>query len=223
MPTASPIPRRTALPSWFDARIVAGVLLVAAATIGCARLVAAADHRVTVVALRGDRAAGSVLRPSDLASVRVRLPGSALRRYVRTAADASGHTLNRPERGGELLSTTALDTLPPATTVVIPFDAGAAPRLSAGQRVTVWLAAKSCPARVLLADVTVQDVRDRDAGSFSSAGGQSAVVALDPQRADRAVRALTLDGMSLHAGIVTGDSPAASAEQPIDDCLSGRP
>ena len=200
-----------------------GVLLVAAATLGCARLVAGADHRVPVVALRGDRAAGSVLTSSDVELVRVRLPGGTLRSYVRSPADATGRALNQPVRAGELLSSAAVGTPTPATTVVIPFDAGAAPKLGPGQRITVWVAAKSCPARVLVADVTVQAVRERDAVSFSSPNGQSAVVALDPQRADRVVRALTLDGVSLRAGVEGGSTPTPPAEQPIDDCLSSHP
>lgn len=219
---ASPPARRTALPSWFDARLFLGVLLVVVAAVSCARLVAAADHRVTVVAVRGDRAAGTILTAADVSAVRVRLPVATLRTYLRAPSDAAGLVLNRSVRDGELLATGALGSPPASTTVVIPFDNGTAPKLSTGQRITVWVAAKSCAARVLLADVAVQAVRDRDSGSFASSGGQAAVVALDPARADRVVRALTLDGVTLRAGVVAG-ATASVADQPLDDCVPGKP
>ena len=209
------------MPSWFDVRVSAGVLLVVVAALSCARLVAAADHRVTVVAVRGDRAAGTILTAGDVVQVRVRLPGATAREYLHAPSDAAGRVLNRPAHDGELLAAGALGTPPASTTVVIPFDDGTAPKLSSGQRITVWVAAKNCPARVLLADVAVQAVRDRDSGSFASSGGQSVVVALEPARADRVVRALTLDGVALRAGVVAG-ATTPTAEQPVDDCVPAK-
>lgn len=210
MSLPSPTPRRVKAPSWLDLRLVIGVVLVLASVLLGAKIVSSANHSYRMLAVTRDLAAGTLLRRDDVKAVRVQLPDRGHGVYLSGDADVVGKQLNRSLTSGELLPAAALDTAAALTTLTVPFPADAAPALSPGQRVEIWLSTKSCASVVLLADVTVQDVHDSAGGSFSSSGGQNVVVSVPPDLAGRVVAALALDGATIRAGILTGPARAAA-------------
>ena len=215
----SPTPQRIATPRWLDLRLVFGIVLVLGAVLLGAVVVARARHTDRELVVTRDLAAGTTLRASDLKAVDAQLPDTA-HVYVRDRAKVVGKVLDRPLAKGELLPSAALGAAAARTTVSVPFAADAAPKLSRGQRIVVWLSTKSCPSAVLLDDVTVQDVRAADAGSFASGGaGQDVVFSVSPPLAERVNSALAIDGVTIRAGVLTGASrPAAAALPAIDSC-----
>jgi hypothetical protein len=219
----SPTPRRIAAPSWLDVRLVLGVVLVLASVLIGAKIVSGANHTYRLLAVTRRLAAGTMLRPGDVTAVRVQVPHHGDGIYLPGDADVTGKQLNRALGSGELLPAAALGTPPALTTLTVPFTADAAPALSTGQRVEIWLATKTCTSVVLLADVTVQNVHVSAGGSFASSGGQNVVVSLPPALAGRVVGALALDGATIRAGILTGPTqPAANDALPaLDSCAAG--
>jgi len=209
----SPVPRRVKKPTWLDLRLILGCLLVLCSVVLGAKVVAGADHTVPVVALATAVDRGTVLTASEVRTTRARLPASAAQAYLADVHAAIGMQVNRPMSRGELLPRASLDPVVAATTVTIPFSAGAAPTLTAGQRITVWLSAKACPAALVLSGVAIQDVRKASGGSFSSSGEQDVVVRVSPDLAERVVTALAQDGAVLRAGVTVGEAtgPAPSA------------
>jgi hypothetical protein len=219
MDFTSPSPRRVSRPSWLDLRLVLGVVLVLAAVLIGARVVSSARHTDHELALTRNLAAGATLRASDLELVDTQLPDRD-RVYVADRTKAVGRVLDRPLTKGELLPSAALGPKPQRTTVSLPLARDAAPTLSRGQRIVVWLTTKTCPSVVLLPDVTVQDVRDADAGSFASGGaGQDVVLSVAPDLARRLISALGIADATMRAGVLTGASSAATDPlPPLDDC-----
>jgi hypothetical protein len=222
----SPTPRRVRRPSWLDLRLVLGVLLVVAAVLIGAKVVQGARHKDTALAVTRDLAAGTTLRSDDLRTIDVGLPDSVDRAhiYVSDRAKAVGKVLGRPLTAGELLPAAVLTRSPVRTTVSVPFPTDAAPKLSRGERIVVWLSTKQCPSVVLLADVTVQDVHPADAGEFSSGdGGQDVVLSVSGPLAQRVVTALAIDDASIRAGVLTGAADPAGAALPALDACTATP
>lgn len=217
----SPAPSRVRRPTWLDLRLVLGIALVLAAVLIGAQVVSSARHTDREFAASRDLATGATLRASDLRAVDVQLPDTA-RVYVTDLAKAVGKVLDRPLATGELLPSAALAAAPAHTTVSLPLSADAAPRLSRGQRIVVWLSIKSCPTQVLLADVTVQDVRAADAGSFSSGGaGQNVVLSVAPDLAQRIVSAQAIEDATIRAGVLTGRQESRVLTLPaLDPCAA---
>lgn len=217
----SPTPKRVKTPSWLDLRLVAGVILVLASVLIGAKVVSGADHTYRMLAVTHDLAPGSTLVSADIALVEVQLPRRGDGIYLADSSQAVGKRLNRAVAKGELLPVAALGTRPSSTTLSVPFDAGNAPALRAGQRIEVWVSTKTCPSVVLLADVTVQDVRtsDRQIGARS---GQDVVLEMSAVLADRVVTALARDGAVIRAGVLTGTrlSGANDALPDLDACLT---
>lgn len=215
----SPTPRRVSRPSWLDLRLVLGIALVLVAALIGAKVVSSARHTDKELAVTHDLAAGTTLRASDLQVVDAQLPDKA-RVYVTDQAKAVGKVLDRPLAKGELLPSAVLGAAPERTTVSVPFAADAAPKLSRGERIVVWLSTKSCPTQVLLSDVTVQDVHAADAGSFASGGtGQDVVLSVAPDLAQRVVGALALEDATVRAGVLTGRSGSPATALPaLDSC-----
>jgi hypothetical protein len=209
----SPRPRRIAPPTWFDLRLVLGVVLVLGSVLIGAHVVSSAKHTYARVAVRHDLAAGTVLGAGDVELAQVQLPGPGRTRYVRRVADAVGRQLNRPVAGGELLPVAAVDRPAPQTTVTVPLASGAAPDLRKGQRIELWVSTKTCSSVVVLPDVAVQAVHTDSGGSFSSgAAGQDVVISVAPELADRVVTALALDEATVRAGVLVGAAAASTAE-----------
>jgi hypothetical protein len=204
MELPSPTPRRVSKPRWLDVRLMLGVVLVLAAVLIGATVISSAQHTEKRVAVTQDLAAGTMLRPDDLTAVDVRLPDSA-RVYLTDPARAIGKVLNQPLGQGQLLPSAALGPPRSRTTLNLPFAADSAPKLARGQRIVVWLSTERCPSVVLLPDVTVQDVHAADSGTFATVGtGQSVVLSVTPDLADRVVTALAMKDATIRAGVLTG-------------------
>jgi hypothetical protein len=216
----SPTPRRLQPPSWLDLRLVLGLLLVAGSVFAGAIVVTRAQRTTRVLASARDLAVGTTLSAGDLDYVSVKLPHGNALRYLDERSDAVGKQLTRAVARGELLPAAAVRAVPARTTVSVPFAAGAAPSLRAGERIEIWLSTTSCPSVVLLPDVTVQAVHD--AGSVVSDGGQDVVLSVPSRLADRVMRALATDGASIRAGVLTGTRPA-DADAPLPDLSGCRP
>jgi len=193
-----------------DLRLVLGVALVLTSVLLGAVVVSGANHTYRRLAVTRDLAAGTLLRRDDVKTVSVRLPDRGDGIYLPGDADIVGKQLNRPLASGELLPAAALGIAAALTTVAVPFAADAAPALSPGQRIEIWLSSKACASVVLLADVTVQDVTNSAGGSFSSSGGQNVVISVPPPLAARAVAALDREGATIRAGILSGPAQAGA-------------
>jgi hypothetical protein len=221
----SPTPRRISAPRWLDLRLVFGVVLVLAAVLTGATVVSRARHTEHELAVTHDLAAGTRLRAADLREVDTQLPSDVKSQagYLADASQAVGKVLARPLHAGELVPASVLSAPAPHTTVSVPFAADAAPTLSRGQRIVVWLSTPTCPSVVLLPDVTVQDVRTGDGGGFSSTGdAQDVVVSVAPELAQRVVAALAIDNATIRAGVLTGatDHTAAARLPALSGCAA---
>jgi hypothetical protein len=222
---ASPRPRRIAAPSWFDLRLVLGVLLVLGSVLLGARVVANARHTFPRVAAKRDLAAGTVLTASDLAIAQVRLPGAAGHAYLADLARALGKQLAQPVSAGELVPRSALSVAAARTTVTVPLASGAAPDLHKGERIEMWLSTAACSSVVLLLDEPVQGVHADAGGSLAEGSdAQDVVLSLPPTLADRVVQALAYDQAQLRAGVLAG--PVRRAAGPLPDiavCAAAAP
>jgi hypothetical protein len=218
---SSPTPKRVKTPSWLDLRLVTGVVLVLASVLIGAKVVSGAHHTYRMLAVTHDLATGATLKSADVALVDVQLPDHGHGIYLSDASHAVGRQLNRALAEGELLPVGALGDKPTVTTLSVPLEAGNAPALRSGQRIKVWVSTKTCPSVVLLADVTVQDVRASD-GQIGSSGGQDVVLGVSAALADRVVTALARDGAVIRAGVLTGAQRAGAndALPDLDACLA---
>lgn len=208
----SPTPRRVNAPSWLDLRLVLGVVLVLGSVLLGAKIVSGANHTDRMLAVTRDLAGGTVLSDADVTTVRAHLPNHGDGVYLSSDANVVGKQLNRSLTSGELLPASALGAAAALTTVTVPFAIDAAPSLSPGQRVEIWISSKTCASAVLLADVTVQDVHASAGGSFAAGGGQNVVITVAPALAGRVIAALDREGATIRAGILTGSSPAGANE-----------
>jgi hypothetical protein len=168
------------------------------------------------VAVTRDLAAGTLLSAAEIRLVEARVPDATA--YVDDVDAAVGRVTNRPLGAGELLPASALQKPPVHTVLTVPLGPDAAPALQAGQRVEIWLSTKTCPSVVLLSDVAVQDVRSPSSSAFGSTGGQTVVLSVAPEQADRVITALALDGATLRAGVLSGSSKHSPALPSIDGC-----
>ena len=139
----SPRARRLSSPSWLDARLVLGLLLVLVSVVVGARVLSSADRSQLVWAAAGDLAVGSQLSEGDLTAVRVRLFDSGPAYLRAEGAAPAGYVLRRAVGAGELLPQDAL-ARPGADVdvrlVTVPVEAGHyPPTLQADQRVDLWV------------------------------------------------------------------------------------
>ncbi len=198
-PIASPAARRLATPSWLDARLVLGVLLVLVSVVIGARVLSSADASEGVWVVTRDLSAGSALSEGDLARRQVRLYDSGPRYLLAAGAKPVGYVLQRPVGAHELLPRDSL-VRPDATVsgrreVAVPVATGHLPDdLRAGQQVDVYVTPGSAtiPAatgtRLVLAHVTVT-ARSRTAG-LGAASGAGVVLAVGVSDAATLVTAL---------------------------------
>lgn len=135
---------RLRAPSWRDARLLIGVLIVVSSVVLGARVVAAAGHTEPVFAAVADLPSGHQLGPDDVKVVAVHL-GSGAAGYLSARAPLPpGTVLVRPVGGGELVpsaalgSVTALARRPVAVPVPAPLPVGLRP----GAAVDLWSSAK---------------------------------------------------------------------------------
>ncbi len=136
----TPSARRFAPPSWRDARLVVGVLLVLLATVLGSVVVASADDRVPVYAAAGPLLPGQRLADADLERVDVQLGDAAGAYLPADAALPADRFVLRAVPGGELVPASALGApdkvgVQPLTLEV---DATSAAALVRGSVVDVW-------------------------------------------------------------------------------------
>ena len=217
MAPPSPVARRLRPPSWFEPRLVVGVLLVVVSVATGARIVAAADRSVQVWALDRDVAAGTVLTAEDVRPARVRLFDSTPL-YLGTRQSPTGRSVSRRLGRGELLPVAALRHPSPGVVVAIPVRPENAPAVSRGQSVDVWAGTKDCRPERVLAAAPVQEVRTDRVGALASSSGPLQVVvrvgAADAERllvalgAEATIRLVLLDG---GPGAADAGTPCAHA------------
>ena len=185
-PTASRLTR----PSWRDARLVVGVLLVLVATALGARVIAAADETVPMYAAASTLVPGQPLTQQQVRVVRVRLGGGS-GAYV--AADhpiPTGVFVLRDVRAGELVPQSALGGEQDVSVkpVTLEVAGNAAMTLVQGSVVDVWVNPRDPgsatekylqPQRVLEAAAVART--PRTGGAFAGASGTTGVEVYVPE------------------------------------------
>jgi hypothetical protein len=186
----SPTAGRLATPSWLDARLLLGVLLVLVSVVVGARLLAAADRTQLVWTAAHDLAPGSTLTAADLQTTSVRLFGTGSRYLAAPDTGFEGYVLQRAVSRGELVPVDALQ--PPGVAadlrfVSVPVHPGRYPAdLGRGQRVDVWATPERDPSvprapgepagsRLVLSAVPVHTTAD-GGGALSAGSAERAVV-----------------------------------------------
>jgi hypothetical protein len=183
----SPAASRLALPRWFDARMVVGILLVLASVVIGAKVFSSADSTTSVWAAARDLPAGSRLQSADLTAVKVRL-GDGSRYVAAVGAAPAGYVLTRPVGAGELLPSKAFvdpakasDPALARREVTVPVRQDHWPAdLRSSELVDVYATAKTdgaVPVRIL-SSVTVGSVPGKSRDVFGSSGQSSGSVTL---------------------------------------------
>ncbi len=133
--------RRLKRPSWRDARLLVGALLVLLSVLAGSWLVAAADNTTPVFAASTTLLPGEEVTDADLKTVSVQLDEAA-KAYL-DAGDglAAGTFVTRTVRAGELVPADALGSARQAKdkTVSVPIDPAASATLGVGTVVDVWV------------------------------------------------------------------------------------
>jgi hypothetical protein len=186
---AAPMARRLQRPSWRDARLVVGVLLVLLSVLGVARLVASFDQTTPVYAATRDLVPGQELSAADVAPVAVRMDDT-LTGYVDGAqALQPGTYVLRSVGQGELVPAAALGTARQSKdkTVTVPVDPAAASTLGAGTVVDLWVSRRDpeqagvryLDPELLLEQAVVAQVPS-DSGALGMGVGRTAVQVVVP-------------------------------------------
>jgi hypothetical protein len=210
-------------PGWLNPRVIAGIVLVLAATVVGALVIGRADRTSRLWATTRVLAPGVVLRADDVESVTARLPGE-FSKYLRAGDKGRlvGLTVNRMLTAHELLPASALSGTPAGTTVSVPLPSGDAPPIARGQRVRLWVSTHRCKAVVVLADVAVQDVTNTGGGTFGTGGGETIVVRVPAAEASRVVQALGIDSAVMRAAVLSGPPFGDVAQEPsLANCATG--
>lgn len=184
-----PIARRLQRPSWRDARLVVGVLLVLLSVLGGARLIASLDDTTPVYAAARPLLPGQEIAEQDLTTISVRLQDTA-GRYVDAGAPLGPGTFAlRTVQVGELVPRSAIGTAQEANdkTVTVPVDPAAASTLAVGTVVDIWVSRRDQDASgtryldpvLLLEQAVVADVPS-DSGALGMGVGRTAVQVVVP-------------------------------------------
>jgi hypothetical protein len=133
---SSPSASRATRAWWRDARVIAGIVLIAVSMLVGARLLSGGDDTVPAWQATRDLAPGAVVGPDDV--VAVTIPSSLAGAY----ADGGGlptAPLDRPLLAGEILPTPVPADGADARWVTVPVEPLHAPvDLAPGERVDVW-------------------------------------------------------------------------------------
>lgn len=173
-------------PGWRDPRLWVGVAIVAASTVGGARIVGAADDTVSVWAAARDLAPGDTVVAEDLVPVRVRFEDPAgQQRYLATGdrLPADLHLL-RGLGAGELVPAGALGSATDDTvTLSLAFPPELVPsEVAAGSRVDLWVVGADRrgaeDTEAVLTDVVVIDAPSAADPLGSPSGGRQLVLAV---------------------------------------------
>lgn len=199
-------------PSWRDPRLLVGMLLVLASTVGVIALLDSQNTTTEVYSARQDIAVGTALSPEDLVSVPVRL-GDSADAYLPVSAGIPGNAvLTRLVSEGELIPSAAvgtsddLDRKPVGLSVEDPLPTGTA----AGDRVDVWVSLRTDTnsyeePRLLLEAAEVAELTVGE-----SALGASAATLVQVLVGDEAMPEL-LDALSNEARIAVVLNPGAGS------------
>lgn len=207
----APSARRFKRPTWLDLRLIAGVTLVAVSVLVGAVLMSSADDRRPMWVASHSLAAGTVLRSADVRTVLVNL-GSYGGAYLPAERAVIGRSLQQALVDGELIPADALVAPSAGVVVTVPVRPDYAPRISVGERVTLWLSTKSCRGVVLLSGAPVQDVRSASYSALGSTATTGLLVNLTAADATRVMGALDIDGAIIRAGVLAnGELPAPAA------------
>ncbi len=197
---ARPVAARLRRPGWRDPRLVVGVLLIAVAVAAVATVLRQADRTWPVYAAHGTLVPGTVLEPSDLAVVHVRVGDG----YLAAPADAPwGGVLTRTVGDGELLPAGAVaardayDGRPVAVTAGSPVSEAVEP----GALVDVWVTRDGDPpSSARVAESVAVSAVERDDGAFGT-GGDTVYVMIAADDVGRLLDALAADGEVTVVGI----------------------
>ena len=142
---AAPPATRTTTPSWRNARLLVGLVLVAGSVLLGARLMAAADDTVGVWALTQDLPAGVPVTTEDLVVRELRFPDAATaERYLSSSqTPPEDARLSRAVSRGELLPRAALASEKTADLVEVPISVATddlPATVALGSTVDVWVA-----------------------------------------------------------------------------------
>jgi hypothetical protein len=218
---ASPRATRLAAPSWLDARLALGVLLVLVAVVAGARVFATADDMTSVYVAAHDLVPGQHVAPGDLAVGRVHLDGQG-GSYVAAAAAGPpvGYVVTRFVGANEFVPAAALSAQAAADSrfVTVPVQPGHLPgELGRGDRVDVYLTPKAAagavvrPPRLVLSAVPVE-AREGGARTFSGDASLAVVLAVpqpDVAALVQAVESGTIDLVVVPPAVAV-DSAAGS-------------
>ncbi len=185
--SAAPVARRLRPPSWRDPRLLVGLLLVLASTLGGALVVRAADDTVPVFVARQTLTPGHRVRADDLAVAHVHIAGGPAR-YLPADRRPPELVVLRLVPAGELVPVSAVGDAADADLrpVAVPVDEQAAAALDAGALVDVWVARRSAsrsdgfdPPRQVASGVQVSD-RTLGRGAWGSSSASSVQLLLSP-------------------------------------------
>lgn len=200
----TPAARRLTKPSWKDARLIIGILLVLLSIVIGALAFRAADDRVGVWTASRNLTPGESIGEGDLKRVDVQL-GDGAAEYVRSDQRLPhGAVINRDLRSGELLPRSAVVSPLQLDVQRVPVrvDPISLSNLTKGSRVTVLAAAPPEPSpagarrdvppkyEVIARRVTVHSLPKSSGGVISTRTG-SAVILVVPE--DQVTELLSLD------------------------------
>jgi hypothetical protein len=187
VPDASPRASRLPTPSWLDARLLLGVVLVLLAVVAGARIFAAADHYTEVYVARTALVPGEHLNADDLSVGQVRF-GSGGGSYIAAGHDPIGYLVTRYVGPGELVPLDALAAKPIAGSasrlVAVPVEPGHLPSdLGHGDLVDIYFTQKSgsgtnVPTPTEVVSSVPVDSYDDGSRSLSGATAASVVIAV---------------------------------------------
>ncbi len=181
---AEPTAKRLQRPSWRDARLLVGVVLVLLGTVLGARLIAVADDTTPMYAASTTIRPGDRLTADNLRRVDVQLGDESARYLGATSAVADDSYALREVPEGELVPASAVGSRSAVSVqpVTIEVDASSARGLPAGALVDVWVSPRdtqSTQERYLDATLTLQRVSvspvNQDSGRFGAASSTMAV------------------------------------------------
>lgn len=210
----APQARRLQRPSWKDARLLVGLLLVALSVAGGTRLVSALDDTTPVYAAARPLLPGQEVAAEDVVAVPVRLGDPAASYVDATQPLRPGTHALRAVDPGELVPAAALGSPTEALdkAVTVPVDPAAASTVEVGTVVDVWVSHRDPEAtgtayqepELLLERAVVASV-PTSGGALGMGVGRSAVQIVVP--ADRV--AAVIAGVDQEARVTLVPAPDA--------------
>lgn len=213
---ATPKAQRLQRPSWKDSRLVVGILLIAAATVGGTTLVNRLDDSIEVYQAKTGLVPGQELSESDVSTVKVRIDQLG-QGYLRADEPLPKGRVVREVRQGELLpaSTVGKPSTVGLKAISVEVEPSFATTLVRGSTVDLWVSdrkgtagtAEFATPRRVVPRAYVFRVPRQDSGGLSVASSQAvAVQVLVPDdRVDQVIGAVNTE--SKVTLVATADSP----------------